>query len=95
MEGTVIVPKLDLDIQLDGKVLIVSARHQAGRTAMRSSSRYHRRSFCRSLALPDGVDTSKIDALYHCSVFEIRVPKAEEVHHRRCKVNGVQSSVIS
>ena len=78
----------DFDVQLDGDVLTLCARHNQEETAMTNGSRHRCCSINRTLTLPEGLDANKITAHYHDGVFEIRVPDAEELRHRRIEVNG-------
>ena len=50
----------DFDVKLDDDVLTVCAQHEVVKTEIRSSSRYCRGSFSRTLTLPDNVDANKI-----------------------------------
>jgi HSP20 family protein len=45
-------------------------------------------SFLRSLQLPPGVDTSKIDAKFRHGVLEVHVPKTKEATGRKVRVKG-------
>jgi HSP20 family protein len=43
-------------------------------------------SFSRSLTLPDGVDSDKIDASFDNGVLEVKIPKPEEVKPQRISI---------
>ncbi len=78
----------DFDVQLDGGVLNICARHNQEETAVTNGSRHRCCSINRTLTLPEAVDANRIAAHYHDGVFEIRVPDAEELlRHKRIEVN--------
>lgn len=45
-------------------------------------------SFSRSIELPRGVDTSKIDADYHDGVLSLHIPKTEQAMARKIPISG-------
>jgi HSP20 family protein len=56
-------------------------------------ARYHLRerrygSFARSITLPAGVDSDKIEANYEAGVLTLRLPKAEEVKPRKIAIKS-------
>lgn len=63
-------------------------------------ARYHLRersygSFARSITLPAGVESDKIEANYEAGVLTLRLPKAEEIKPKRIAIKaGVGQKVI-
>ncbi|WP_111415426.1 Hsp20/alpha crystallin family protein [Billgrantia lactosivorans] len=44
--------------------------------------------FARSVALPEGLDVERAEARYHDGVFEIHLPKREELKPRRIEIQA-------
>lgn len=75
----------ELDVQLRGNRLVIKAEHkeeinQAG------TQTYQYGSFHRSVSLPEGVETEKIDAKYQNGVLEIHIPKVEQAQSKTISV---------
>ena len=62
-------------------------------------TRYHLRerrygTFTRSIKLPSGIESDKIEAKYDDGVLKLRLPKAEEIKPKRITINNGSSKVI-
>lgn len=71
----------EVSIEVDNDVLTVSGQHEESmeekdKDFVRRERRYG--SFYRSLALPPGVDASKIEAKTHDGVLEVTIPLPQE-----------------
>ncbi|HHM12341.1 MAG TPA: Hsp20/alpha crystallin family protein [Planctomycetaceae bacterium] len=75
----------EIDVKLSGNVLTVRASHKEEKSDKESAT-YRYGEFYRTITLPSGVDTDKIDARYHSGVLEVHVPKSEEFQGRRIEV---------
>jgi HSP20 family protein len=51
-------------------------------------------SFTRSIKLPSGIDTEKIEANYDKGVLELRLPKVEEIKPKKIVVKTTDTKVI-
>lgn len=86
------VKQEDVDITLQNNVLTISGERKAEQEEERGG--YHVRerrygSFSRSLALPEGVDESKVHARYENGVLEVTVEGAAAVQEpRRIQIEG-------
>jgi HSP20 family protein len=81
----------DIDIQVNGQLLTVSAqreeeREEKGRTFHRIERQSGR--YSRSLTLPGHVNESEVAAEYHDGVLSITLPKTEESKAHKIKVKG-------
>jgi HSP20 family protein len=81
----------DIDIQVNGQLLTVSAqreeeREEKGRTFHRIERQSGR--YSRSLTLPCHVNESEVAAEYHDGVLSITLPKSEESKAHKIKVKG-------
>ena len=89
------VKQEDVDITLENNVLTVSGERKAEQEEERGG--YHVRerrygSFSRSLALPEGLDESKIHARYDNGVLEVTVEGAAAVQEpKRIQIEGSSS----
>ena len=89
------VKQEDVDITLENNVLTISGERQAEQEEERGG--YHVRerrygSFSRSLALPEGLDESKIHARYDNGVLEVTVEGAAAVQEpKRIQIEGSSS----
>ena len=89
------VKQEDVDITLENNVLTVSGERKAEQEEERGG--YHVRerrygSFSRSLALPEGLDESKIHARYDNGVLEVIVEGAAAVQEpKRIQIEGSSS----
>jgi HSP20 family protein len=90
------VKQEDVDITLENNVLTISGERKAEQEEERGG--YHVRerrygSFSRSLALPEGLDESKIHARYDNGVLEVTVEGAAAVQEpKRIQIEGGGSS---
>jgi len=71
----------EISIEVEDEMLTISGKHEEekekkGKHFLRQERRYG--SFSRSIALPGGVDASKISAQTHDGVLEVKVPLPEE-----------------
>ena len=71
----------EISIEVEAEMLTISGKHEetkgeTGKHYLRHERRYG--SFSRSIALPEGVDASKISAQTHDGVLEVKVPLPEE-----------------
>jgi HSP20 family protein len=73
----------ELDIQINDNVLTIRAEK---RQQEEGTQEYRR--FFRSVTLPAGVSTEKVDATYRNGVLELRIPRSEESRARRISVKG-------
>jgi HSP20 family protein len=79
-----------LDISLDGNTLTVAgSREEEHREESERVHMYERRygSFSRSFALPEGVDSDKIEARLEHGVLKLTVPKKPEHKPRRISLS--------
>jgi len=82
--------KVDLNIQ--GNMLTISAERKASREA-KDVDYLHREfsygTFRRTLTLPEGVETEKINAEYNNGLLEITAPMAAAALPRRVEIKGL------
>src|SRR5205085_11367380 len=74
----------EFDVQVSGDLLTIHAEHKEegeGKDGHQRWSRLH-----RTVTLPTGVDTGKIEARYVNGVLELRMPKTPEAQPRRIEV---------
>jgi HSP20 family protein len=79
----------DVDIEIKDGVLTVSGERKAEHEEKGEGFHRVERSFgrfSRSLSLPDGVDTGKVEANFGDGVLEVRVPKPEESKPTRVQI---------
>jgi HSP20 family protein len=79
----------EISIEVEDEMLTVSGKHEEkkeekGKHFLRHERRFG--SFSRSIALPSGVDASKISAQTHDGVLEVKVPLPEEKKAEHKKV---------
>ncbi len=83
----------DVDITLQNNVLTISGERKAEQEEERGGYYVRERrygSFSRSLALPEGLDESKIHARYENGVLEVRVEDAAAVREpKRIQIEGL------
>jgi len=76
----------DFDVQASGDLLTIKAERKEegeGKDAQRRWSRLQ-----RTVTLPAGVDSSKVDARYVNGVLELHLPKTPEAQPRRIEVKA-------
>jgi HSP20 family protein len=79
----------ELEVQLDDNVLTIRAeKEQKG-----EGGREEYRSFYRSIALPSGVDTEKVQATYRNGVLEMHIPRTESAKPKRINIGGQQGAL--
>jgi HSP20 family protein len=83
------VKQSDIDISISGDILTIKGERKKEEEV--KDKNYHRierfyGAFCRSLRLPQYVDTNKVKATYKDGVLEILIPKTEEVKPKQIKV---------
>lgn len=79
----------DLDVSYTGDTLTIKGEVKDEK--MDERSQYHLRerrygSFCRSVTLPNRVNTDKIEAEFENGILTLRLPKAEEVKPKRISI---------
>lgn len=89
----------DIDVRIDDdNVLSVSGERTVEPTTLRGRGyEYSERatgSFCRSIALPSGIDASKVHADFSNGVLEIVVPKTEAARSRRIPLSREEPRVM-
>ncbi len=75
----------EIEVKLSGNVLTVRAEHKEEKSDKEGAT-YRYGEFYRTMTLPPGIDTDKIDARYHSGVLEVHLPKSEEFQGRRIEV---------
>jgi HSP20 family protein len=88
------VPQDSISVELEDGALTVGATRE--RSSEISDERFHRSerrvgTFSRTIAVPAGVDDSKIAANYRDGVLEIRVAKPEQPKPKRIEIAGGSS----
>lgn len=85
----------ELDVSIQDNVLTVRGTRAAESEAAEGEARrpYFRRErssgeFARAIALPDGLDADRAEARWHNGVFEIFLPKREELKPRRIEIRS-------
>lgn len=74
------VRERDIDVRLDGEVLTIAGEHHHEAAKREQGCAYterHYNSFTRSIELPRGVDSHRIEAHYVQGVLEVVLPKRE------------------
>ncbi|HSC93115.1 MAG TPA: Hsp20/alpha crystallin family protein [Gaiellaceae bacterium] len=85
------VPQDKITIEFDDGALTVSAeREQSEEVSKERYYRFERRygTFSRTVALPQGIDESKIRAEYKDGVVEVHVAKPEQAKPKRIEIGG-------
>jgi HSP20 family protein len=78
----------DFDIEVRGDNLELCACQSEEKTEDEEGYHWQRRELYRSIPLPAGVDTEKIDAEYRNGVLTVKLPKSEEMTKRKIQVHG-------
>jgi HSP20 family protein len=80
----------EINIEVEDEMLTISGRHEEAKEEKGKHYLRHERrfgSFSRSIALPAGVDASKISAETHDGVLEVKVPLPEEkAEHKKVTI---------
>ncbi len=83
------VMKEDIDISIDNDILKLKGEKKSMEESVESECYCSERSyghFLRTIHLPSGVDSEKIDAKYNNGVLEVTLPKKEEVKVKEIKL---------
>jgi len=78
----------DFNVEIVGDNLVLKAEHKE-EEEKGNGYRYRHGSLYRTVSLPHGVESDKIDARYHNGVLEVHVPKGEEAKGKRITVKAV------
>jgi HSP20 family protein len=84
------ITEKDLEVTLEGDILTIKAEKKEAATedaTHHTRERYYGK-YVRSMSLPAHVNGDKISATFDNGVLELRIPKAEEVKHRRIEVKA-------
>lgn len=81
----------DLDITVTKDVLTIKGEKKG--EAKKEESQYYRReswsgSFQRTIALPTGIDSNKVEADFNSGVLEVKLPKREEVKPKQISIKA-------
>lgn len=81
----------DLDITVTKDVLTIKGEKKG--KAKEEESKYYRReswagSFQRTIALPAGIDSDKVEAGFNNGVLEVKLPKREEVKPKQISIKA-------
>lgn len=92
------VREQDVDVSIDdNNMLTIRAERREEEHKNVSGYEYNERrygSFVRSIALPQGIDASKIDADFRNGVLEVHVPKGEAMRARKIPVGREEPRVM-
>ena len=84
------IPKEDVDVRIDDHhILTISGERRARRGKVPRERPYSERrygTFSRSIELPRVADASRMDAVFHDGVLEIRLPKLEVSRGRSVQI---------
>ncbi|MFC3284164.1 Hsp20/alpha crystallin family protein [Litchfieldella rifensis] len=85
----------DLEVNVQDNVLSLKGKRETVAPAPQGEGKrpYFRRErfdgeFARSIALPDGLDVDRAEARFHDGVFEVLLPKREELKPRRIDIQA-------
>ncbi len=77
----------DFDLQITGDRLTLRAKHK--KESREKGSEYHEERECyEAVTLPDGIDTSKVDAKYRNGVLTVTIPKTKEGRGQKISVKN-------
>jgi HSP20 family protein len=76
----------DFDIRVAGDLLTIQAEHKTekGKEGEKRAERYAKMS--RSVTLPPGTDTEKVEATYRNGILEVKMPRKPEAAGRKIPV---------
>jgi len=77
----------ELDVQLSNNVLTIKAEKEE-----KGNGHEERRSYYRTVVLPQGINAEQVQATYQNGVLELHIPRAEEAQPKRIKVQGQQAA---
>jgi HSP20 family protein len=78
----------EFDLQLSGDVLTIRAEHRHEHKDGDKAVEQHWSRYERSVTLPAGAESDKVEATYRNGVLEVRVPKSPEAQPRRIAVKS-------
>jgi HSP20 family protein len=90
------IPEEKISLEVADDTLTVTAeREKSTEEAGERFFRYERRygKFTRAVGLPQGVDDTKITAVYEHGVLEVHVPKPEEQKPRRIQLGSAPADI--
>ena len=85
------VPEDSLDVTVQGNQLVIRGERPAPENFGKQGATYHRLpygKFERTLDLPNGLNTDRIEAHLHHGLLDIRIPVSEAVKPRRIEIQG-------
>ena len=83
--------KKDINITMSDGLLTIQGEKKQEKEEEKENYRFVERrygSFSRSLRVPNGVDTDKIDASYKDGVLKVAIPKSEPEKSRKIEIAG-------
>ena len=81
----------DFDVQVTGNLLTIRAEHKQEAEDKKDDYHYQERRygrFQRSVTLPAGAATDKVEARYRNGVLEVHLPRSPEAQGRRIEVKA-------
>ncbi len=83
------ISEKDLSVELEGNTLTISGKKEEEKEVKEKN--YHRiersyGSFCRSITLPEGIETDKVTAEYKKGVLTINIPKSKAAETKKIEV---------
>jgi HSP20 family protein len=87
------VKEEDVDVRVEGRVLTIRAERREEETKHVRGTEYTERthdSFSRSLELPPGTDTTKVEADFEGGGLTVRIPKVAEARGRRIPITQIE-----
>jgi HSP20 family protein len=78
----------EINVETSGRLLTIKAEKQEkkGKKGDGAVEQEMYRSFFRSITLPEGVQSDKIEAKYHNGLLEVHIPKSDEAKPKRIAV---------
>lgn len=89
------VSKDDIQIRMEGNLLVVSAEKQSEKNVQEGAGyqRQYRR-YQQSFNLPNTVKTDQIEASYENGVLELLIPKSEQAQPRKIEIQSGKGSFL-
>jgi HSP20 family molecular chaperone IbpA len=75
-----------IDVQLDKGQLTISAKRREDAPGSLLAGEYRTRDYLRVFSVPQGIDSTKIDAQLSGGVLRLKLPKSDSVKPRRIEV---------
>lgn len=88
------VNKEDIQIQVEGNRLTISAEKQAEKNTQENYSRHYRR-YQQSFTLPNTVLQDKIEASYENGVLDLFIPKSEQAQAKKVEIQSGKGGFLS